>query len=127
MTTIHRGLMNAATQTPTDPAARLRAIQQRIQTRRQVTGQPTPARQPINPRPPSQFSAPSQGMPSTPSGPPIQTPAAASMQAMPQRPQGMPTPPSGINPAVPGVTMPDAGKAPRQRGGIMAATPYEQS
>ena len=43
-TTIYRGLMNAATQTPTDPGARLRALQQRMQARRQVTGQPTPPR-----------------------------------------------------------------------------------
>lgn len=137
-TTIYRGLMNAATQTPTDPAARLRAIQQRMQARRQVTGRPTPPRQQTNAAP-RQFSAPvaapQQNMPSTPSAPPMQAPAAASTQGMPQRPQGMPPAPSGINPTVPGVTMPDSARAPRMNtaaaprpiGGLMAPTPYEQS
>lgn len=158
--TIHRGLMGAATATPTDPLARLRALQQRMQARRQGQPQPPRIQRPANGRPgmpprpgqgttqnpggimpphmqqPRQFNAPvavpQQGMPSTPSGPP---PAAASMQAVPQRPQGMPTPPSGINPTVPGVTMPDAARAPRMTtavaprpvGGLMASMPYEQS
>lgn len=159
-TTIYRGLMNAATQTPTDPGARLRALQQRMQTSRQVTGQPTPPRQQFNPRPGmpprpgqattqnpggiipphlqqprpynTQVAAPQSGVPAAQSGVPA---ASASTQAMPQRPHGMPPAPSGINPTVPGVTMPDAARAPRMNtaaaprpiGGLMAPMPYEQS
>ena len=184
MTTIYRGLMSAATQTPTDPAARLRALQQRIQTRRQ--GQQVPPRNnpqaQLNPHPGmpprgqgttpggydgsginpganlpgaslprAQVSSTMPGMQPRPPGntgivpPHMQqqarpfaapaapqsgvpaTPAAASTQAMPQRPPGMPTPGSGINPTVPGVTMPDAAKAPRPSGGLMAPMPYEMS
>lgn len=191
--TIYRGLMNAATQTPTDPGARLRALQQRMQARRQ--GMPQQPRR--NPRAPGGYDGsginpganlpraqvpaampgvpqkhlnqplpgmpprPGQGTTQNPGGimpphmqqqrpanspvamppqagtqmPRSGAPASVSTQAMPQRMPGMPAPGSGINPTVPGVTMPDAAKAPRMTtaaaprpiGGLMAPMPYEQS
>lgn len=80
----------------------------------------------------TQVAAPQSGVPAAQSGVPA---ASASTQGMPQRPQGMPAPGSGINPTVPGVTMPDSARAPRMStaaaprpiGGLTAPTPYEMS
>lgn len=45
------------------------------------------------------------------------------MQGAPARPAGAPAAPSGINPRVPGVTMPDVARAPRPEGGLMNQMP----
>ena len=104
--TIYRGLMGAATQTPTDPAARLRALQQRMQTRRQVTGQPTPPR--INPRP-GMPPRPGQATSQNPGGimpPHMQQPGNTGVvppHMQPQRPFNSPVamPPQAGVPATP--------------------------
>lgn len=46
-----------------------------------------------------------------------------STQAAPMRPAGAPAAPSGISQPVPGVVMPDAGRAPRPAGGLMGGVP----
>lgn len=45
------------------------------------------------------------------------------MQGAPTRPAGAPAAPSGINPRVPGVAMPDVARAPRPEGGLMNQMP----
>ena len=138
MTTIHRGLMNAATQTPTDPAARLRMLQQRMQSRRQANPALARAQQAINPQPSAPMRPPAGMPPRSGSGqntgivpPHMQAPRgptqASTVQPMPRpaqpprpAPQGMGTAavPQDLHPTMPGAPTADSAINPRP-GGVM--------
>lgn len=113
MTTIHRGLMGAATQTPTSAADQLRAVQQRIAQRRQSV-------QPVQQRAPQAAT-----LNPVPQRPGIMGAPAVQQQAMPAKPAGMPAAPSAISQPVPGVRIPDAGSGPRtMKVADMPSTPH---
>lgn len=112
MTTIYRGLMNAATTTPNSPAARLRAFQQRAGIPGRASGGPQGAGGIIPPH--MQQPRPSQA------GIGGQTPAPQQAQGQPQRaPSGLPPRQGNTGIVPPNMQTP----RPAQAGMSMAAVP----